>query len=108
MGEIADDCYDRGIDELFDSYDNHDQYEEMRQYFKKPHVPATRAEVLDDFESDEDCLEDDERKTGPMTAQDFIEEWGITGQIEKQHIRMAWAQATENANQRNQNEIQKL
>lgn len=60
MGEIADDCYDRGIDELFDSYDDHDQYEDMERYFKKPHIPATRAEVLDDFESEDEQQENND------------------------------------------------
>jgi len=59
MGDIADDCFDRGIDELFDSYDNHDQYEEMRQYFKMSHLPATREEVLDDFEDEDQITEND-------------------------------------------------
>lgn len=60
MGDIADDCFDRAMNELMDGYGDEepDQYEGVWRSAKTPYVAATRAEVIADFES----LEDDEQE----------------------------------------------
>lgn len=61
MGDIADDCFDRAMNELMDGYGDEepDQYEGVWRSARTPYIAATRAEVLDDFEDEDEVAEND-------------------------------------------------
>lgn len=62
MGDIADDCFDRAMNELMDGYGDEepDQYEGVWRSARTPYIAATRAEVLDDFESEDEQQENND------------------------------------------------